>query len=200
MSRRRVICSVLLLVFAMGAASSTVPAELKALYDQKEYQKVADGLSKLNQDQLASPDVRRLKVRTLVKLGAPQDALSEYDKLEVGLKQEDVPLLREVALGFIVVLVKDMREQMRGAAFTALKEIDSDETIPYFEDGLSDGSGPIRVLAAEGLGRSEKVRKSKKLRDALEDQAGIVNARAIKALGKVPVQRDTLYREVKVWA
>jgi len=23
--------------------------------------------------------------------------------------------------------------------------------------------------------------------------------RAIKALGKVPVQRDTLYREVKVW-
>jgi cyclic dehypoxanthinyl futalosine synthase len=24
--------------------------------------------------------------------------------------------------------------------------------------------------------------------------------RAIKALGKVPVQRDTLYREVKVWA
>jgi 2-iminoacetate synthase ThiH len=23
--------------------------------------------------------------------------------------------------------------------------------------------------------------------------------RAIKALGKVPVQRDTLYREIKVW-
>ena len=176
--------ALVLLVFAMAAAASTVPPELKALYDQKEYQQVADGLSKLNQEQLASPDVRRLKIRTLAKLGNPQEALSEYDKLQGGVKQDDVPLLREVALGFILVLVKDMREQMRGAAYTALKEIDSDETIPYFEDGLSDGSGPVRVLAAEGLGRSEKGRKSKKLRDALEDQAGIVKARAVKALGK----------------
>jgi hypothetical protein len=31
-------------------------------------------------------------------------------------------VLREVALGFILVMVKDMREQMRGAAYTALKK------------------------------------------------------------------------------
>ncbi|HET9606977.1 MAG TPA: HEAT repeat domain-containing protein, partial [Nitrospira sp.] len=175
---------VILVCFALGAGSSPVPPDLKALYDQKEYQKVVDGLSKLSQDAQASPEVRRLKARTLVKLGTPQEALAEYDKLEAGLRQEDVPLLREVAFGFIVVLVKDMREQMRGAAYTALKEIDSDETVPYFEDGLSDGSGPVRVLAVEGLGRSDKGRKSKKLRGALEDQAGIVKARAVKALGK----------------
>jgi len=92
--------------------------------------------------------------------------------------------LREMALGFILSLVKDMREQMRGAAYTALKEIDSDEAVPYFEDGLSDGSGPVRVLAVEGLGRSERGRRSKKLQLALDDQAGIVKARAVKALGK----------------
>jgi HEAT repeat protein len=80
--------------------------------------------------------------------------------------------------------MKDMREQMRGAAYTALKEIDSDEVVSFFEDGLSDGSGPVRVLAAEGLGRSEAGRKSKKLRAALEDQAGFVKARVVKALGK----------------
>ena len=173
-----------LLFFTMGAGSSLIPPDLKAWYDQKEYQKVLDGLSKLSQDTQALPDVRRLKVQTLVKLGNPQEALAEYEKVEAGLGQDDVPLLRQVALGFILVLLKDMREQMRGAAYTALKEIDSDEVVPYFEDGLSDGSGPVRVLAVEGLARSETGRKSKKLRNALEDQAGVVKARAVKALGK----------------
>jgi HEAT repeat protein len=173
-----------LLLLTIGAGSSQVPPELKALYDKKEYQKVVDGLSTLTEEVQASPDVRRLKVRALTRLGHSPQALAEYDKLEAVLRQDDVPLLREVALGFILILVKDMREQMRGAAYTALKEIDSDETVPYFEDGLSDGSGPVRVLAVEGLGRSETGRKSKKLRTALEDQAGIVKARAVKALGK----------------
>jgi HEAT repeat protein len=80
--------------------------------------------------------------------------------------------------------VKDMREQMRGAAYTALKEVESDEVVPYFEDGLSDGSAPVRALAVEGLGRSEAGRKSKKLRGAVEDQAGLVKSRVIKVLGK----------------
>ena len=62
-----------------------------------------------------------------------------------------VSLLQEVALGFIIIMVKDMREQMRGAAYTALKEVDSDDAVPYFEDGLSDGSGPVQCsLAVEG--------------------------------------------------
>jgi HEAT repeat protein len=168
----------------MGAGLSSVPPDIKAWYDQKEYQKVLDGLSALSQDAQALPDVRRLKARALVKLGKPQEALAEYDKLETGLGRDDIPLLRQVALGFILVLLKDMREQMRGAAYTALKEIDSDEVVPYFEDGLSDGSGPVRVLVVEGLARSDAGRKSKKLRLALEDQAGVVKARAVKALGK----------------
>ena len=173
-----------LMVFTLGAGPSSVPQDLKKLYDRKEYQKVIDGLSKLDPDAQAMPDVRRLKTRTLVKLGNPQQALAEYDKLAADLTRDDVPLLREVAFSFILVLLKDMRDQMRGAAYTALKEVDSDETIPYFEDGMSDGSGPVRVLAVEGLSRSEAGRKSKKLRDALNDQAALVKARAVKALGK----------------
>ena len=176
--------AILLCLLMLAAETATVPPELDALYNQKQYQKVLDELTKLNQETSAIPDVRRLKIRTLLKLANPKDALAEYDHLEAGSKQEDLPLLREVAFGFIVVMLKDMREQMRGAAYTALKEIDSDEVVPYFEDGLSDGSGPVRVLAVEGLGRSETGRKSKKLRAALDDQAGFVKARAVKALGK----------------
>jgi HEAT repeat protein len=178
------IALIVLLLFTLGAASAGAPPDLKTLYDEKQYQSVLDGISKLAPEAQTSPDVRRLKVQTLVKSGNPQAALAEYDQFEAALRREDIPLLREVAWGFILVLVKDMREQMRGAAYTALKEIGSDETIPYFEDGLSDGSGPVRVLAVEGLGRSEKGRKSKRLRLALDDQAGIVKARALKVLGK----------------
>jgi len=171
-------------VVSSFAAPSSVPKEIQSAYERKQYQQVIDELVKLSPEQRAVPDVRRIAIRSWLKLGNPKDALIEYDQLEATLKGDDPVLLHEVAFGFIVVLLKDMREQMRGAAYTALKEIDPEETLPYFEDGLSDGSGPVRVLAVEGLGRSEAGRKSSKLRTALEDQAGIVKARAVKALGR----------------
>jgi HEAT repeat protein len=161
-----------------------VPKAAQEAFEKKEYAQVLEQLAKLEQGQTVTPDVLRLKIRSFLKLGNPKDALGEYDKLELALKQDELPLLREVALGLIVVLVKDMRDQMRGAAYTALKEVDSDEVIPYFEDGLSDGSGPVRVLAVEGLGRSEAGRKSTKLRGAIDDQAGSVKARVVKTLGR----------------
>jgi len=168
----------------MAASSPVVSKAIQSLYDKKEYQQALDELAKLDKEQSAAPGVRRLKTRVLLKLGNPKEAMEEYDKLDASLKQDDIPILREVALGFIVVMLKDMRDQMRGAAYTALKEYDSDEVVPYFEDGLSDGSGTVRALAVEGLGRSEAGRKSVKLRGALEDQAGLVKARVVKVLGK----------------
>lgn len=167
-----------------SAADPVVPKDVQLLYDKKQYQQTLDEITKLDKERASSPDVRRVKIRSLLKLGNPKDALPEYDLLAASMKQDDEALLHDLALGFIVTLVKDMREQMRGAAYTALKEIVGDEAVPYFEDGLSDGSGPVRVLAVEGLSRSEKGRKSAKLRTALEDQAAIVKARAIKALGQ----------------
>ncbi|TSA02235.1 MAG: hypothetical protein D4R81_05115 [Nitrospiraceae bacterium] len=168
----------------LAAGISSIPKDVQEAFDKKQYEQVLEQLAKLEKEQSIAPDVRRLKIRSLLKLGNPKDALGEYDKLELALKQDEVPLLREMALGFIVVMVKDMREQMRGAAYTALKEVDSDEVVPYFEDGLSDGSGPVRALAVEGLGRSEAGRKSVKLRASIEDQAGLVKARVVKVLGR----------------
>ena len=171
------------LLLAAGGISS-VPKSAQDAFDKQQYEQVLEQLAKLEKEQGAAPDVRRLKIHSFLKLGNPKDALGEYDQLQSALKQDDESLLREVALGFIVIMVKDMREQMRGAAYTALKEVDSDEVIPYFEDGLSDGSGPVRALAVEGLGRSEMGRKSARLRTAIEDQAGLVKARVVKTLGK----------------
>lgn len=169
---------------SLFAASPSVPKELQSAFDAKQYQRVIDEMMKLSPEQRAVPDVRRIAIHSLLKIGNPKDALTEYDQLEATLKRDDPALLHDIALGIIVFLLKDMREQMRGAAYTALKEIDPEESLHYFEDGLSDGSGPVRVLAIEGLGRSEAGRKSPKLRTALDDQAGIVKARAVKALGR----------------
>ncbi len=123
-------------------------------------------------------------VRALAKAGKPLDALTEYDVITKAAKKDDLPLLREVAFGFIVPLLKDMRDQMRGAGYTALKEIDSEETVPYFEDGLSDGSWEVRKLVAEGLGRLTAGQQSTRFRKALDDQAALVRVTVLKGLGK----------------
>lgn len=173
--------------FAFAGESARSPISLSdalAAFKKQQYVQTLELLDRLAHEGIASPDVSTLKIRTLLKLGRPVDALTEYERLEHQLKRDDEPLLREIAIGFITPLLKDMREQMRGAAYTALKELDSDEAIPYFEGGLSDGSGLVRALAAEGLGRREAGRRSPRLRKALEDQAGLVKAAAIKALGR----------------
>jgi HEAT repeat protein len=168
----------------LAAGISSVPKDVQEAFDKQQYEQVLEQLAKLEKEQGVAPDVRRLKIRSFLKLGNPKDALGEYDKLEFALKQDDVSLLQEVALGFIIIMVKDMREQMRGAAYTALKEVDSDDAVPYFENGLSDGSSLVRFLAVEGLSRSEAGRRSTKLRTSLEDPAGSVRALVVKVLGR----------------
>lgn len=166
-----------------SALASSVK-DVQAAFDKKQYQEALDLIEQVTKEKGAQPETRRLKIRSLIFLGKPKDALIEYERHEQELKQEDRPLLKDVALGFIYVLVKDMREQMRGAAYTALKDVDSPDTIPALEDGLSDGSGLVRALAAEALGKLDAGRHSPRLRNALEDQAGLVKATVLKVLGK----------------
>lgn len=156
----------------------------QTFYDKKDYQKALEELDKLDPQTLDVPDVRRLKIRTLLRLGNPKNALTNYDELVQVLKHDDQPILREISFGFVLALTKDMREQMRGAAYTALKEWHSPESIPYLADGLSDGSGLVRALAAEGLAKLDEGRRSPRFRQALEDQAALVKEAVLKGLAK----------------
>ncbi|NGZ08295.1 MAG: hypothetical protein CV088_02785 [Nitrospira sp. LK70] len=164
---------------ACGGTASQIK-QSQALYDKKEYQKALEELDKLDSQTLGAPDVRRLKIRTLLRLGNPKNALTNYDELVQVLKHDAPPILREISLGFVLVLTKDMREQMRGAAYTALKEWQDPESIPFLEDGLSDGSGLVRALAAEGLAKLNEGRRSTRFRKALEDQAALVKVAVLK--------------------
>lgn len=168
---------------AFGGTTSHIQ-QSQALYDKKDYQKALEKLNKLDAQTSGAPDARRLRIRILLRLGNPKDALTDYDELVQVLKHEDPSILREIALGFVLVLTKDMREQMRGVAYTALKDWHSSESIPYLEDGLSDGSGLVRALAAEGLAKLDEGRRSARFRKALEDQAALVKEAVLKGFAK----------------
>ena len=127
---------------------------------------------------------RRLHMLSVVRLGKTAEGLDAYDRFVAVTGREDDALLRELALHSLLPLRSDMRVQVRGAAYSALKEVSSDDVVPYFHDGLGDGSGMVRVLAAEGMGKLPVGRSSAMFRRALNDQAGLVQVTILKALGR----------------
>lgn len=126
----------------------------------------------------------RLHMLSLVRLGKTAEGVGAYDRFVKGTGRNDESLLRELAIHSLLPFRSDMREQVRGAAYSALKEVPSDEVVPYFQDGLGDGSGMIRVLVAEGMGKFPAGRRSSTFRGALNDSAGLVRVTVITALGR----------------
>ncbi len=175
---------VLLICEPVWSGTASDLQQVQALFEKKDYQKALEEFGKLNKEISDSQEAYRLKIRILLRVGNPKDALVEYDKLVGDLKHDDQAVLREVALGFILVLTKDMREQMRGVAYTALKEWRHPEAIPVLEDGLNDGSGLVRALAAEGLAKLDAGRRSDRFRQALDDQAALVKEAVLKGLAQ----------------
>lgn len=169
---------------APAIAMADALQEAQAAFSARLYDRALQLLDSVEREGKRQTEAHRLKVRTLVKLGRPLDALAEYEALVRPSGKDETPLLREVALGFIVPLLKDMRVQMRGAGYTALKETESEETVPFFEDGLTDGAGQVRALAAEALGHLAAGRRSTRLKHALQDQAAYVRKYAVRALGR----------------
>jgi len=145
---------VCLLLTVSPAAGDDPLREAQAAFKSQQYDRALQLLDSSGKA-TATPEFRRLRTRTLAKLNRGKEALAEYEALTQPGKKDEPALLREVAFACIVPLLKDMRVQMRGAGYTALNEIESEESVPYFEDGLSDGAGQVRALAAEGLGSSK---------------------------------------------
>ena len=180
-----VVCSVLLV--AGSVAGQTSAEEQLGLAEQAfergDFQKALELVEPLLGDAERQRVSSRLKMLGLVRLGKTAEGIDAYDAF-VKANGKDEGLLRELAVQSILPFRSDMREQVRGAAYSALKEIPSDEVVPYFQDGLSDGSGMIRVLVAEGMGKLPSGRQAKSFRNALKDKAGLVRVTILKALGR----------------
>ncbi len=167
-------------------AAQTSPEDRLGLAEQAfgrgEFQKAVDLVEPLLGDERWRRASFRFRMLGLARLGNTAEGIRAYEQFAGD--GEDEGLLRELAVQSILPFRADMREQVRGAAYSALKEIPSDEIVPYFQDGLSDGSGMIRVLVAEGLGKFPAGRQSDGFRGALKDQAGLVRVTVLKALGR----------------
>ena len=179
-----VACS-LVLLGATGTGQTSPQERLnlaERAFAQGDFQKTVDLVEPLLGEDQWRRAASRFKMLSLARLGKTAEGIEAYERF-VETDGSDEGLLRELAVQSILPFRADMREQVRGAAYSALKEIPSDEVVPYFQDGLSDGSGMIRVLVAEGMGKFPKGRHSEGFRNALEDQAGLVRVTALKALG-----------------
>ena len=152
-------------------------------YDRGDFTKVLELVDPLIGDHNNQPSARRLKMLSLASLGKTSQSVDEYDRLVKKSGKDNEELLRRLAIASIIPFLDDMREQIRGASYTALKEINSEKMVPYLEKGLADGSGMIRALAAEGLGKLEGGQRSKQFRKGLQDQAGLVRVVVLKGLG-----------------
>jgi len=171
------------LVRAEEGSDAAVLKAQKA-YDKGKFQQVVDLVKPLLKEGSTPSQASRLHILALAGLGKTGEALDAYEKVIKIAKREDESLLRQTAIASILPLRSDMREQMRGAAYTALKEIDSDNVVEYLEEGLTDGSGMVRALVAEGLGKRKVGQRSKRFREALKDGAGLVRATVLIGLGQ----------------
>ena len=143
-------------VLAVNAADSSpnqVLQEAQKAFEKRDYKTVLQLLDPLGETKTDFSQVQRLKMLSFAHLGKTPEGIKEYEKLVKESGREDEALLRKFAMTSILPLRSDMRDQMRGAAYTALKEVKSDEVVPYLEEGLADGSGMVRALVAEALGQ-----------------------------------------------
>ena len=122
-------------------------------YEQGNFQEIVDSLKPVLKKMPVPFAATRLNILALARLGETPAALDAYEAQVKSSKREDEGLIRQMAIASIMPRQTDMREQIRGAAYTALKEIDSDEVIPYLEDGLTDASGMLRPSVAEALAK-----------------------------------------------
>lgn len=164
--------------------TDSVVAQAQQAYEEKKFQEVVDMLKPVLKKAPVPLQATRLHLLALARLGEIVEALDAYEGMVKATKREDERLLRQMAIASILPRRTDMREQIRGAAYTALKEIDSDDVVPYLEDGLTDGTGMLRALVAEALAKRKVGQQSKRFRNALEDGAGLVRAAVLIGLGR----------------
>ena len=170
--------------WAAGSKKKMDFSHIQQAYASGRFQDVLDSLDKLRDKGKNKGTAQRLRMLSLARLGKTKESIEAYEQTIKKSGRDNDPLLRELAIAAILPFRADMREQIRGAAYTALKEIHSEDIVMYLEEGLGDGSGMIRALAAEGLAGLKSGQRSKRFRQALKDKAGLVRATVLKGLGR----------------
>jgi len=157
--------------------------EARAAYQHQKYEQALKFLDTVIGSGVGPPGALELRIRTRLKLGQTDKAVEDYLRWADRRGADDTVLLRELTIQVIGAAISDMREQMRGAAVTALKEMGGAEVL-LLEKALADQSGLVRALAVEGLTRHGHADRSKRLRELLHDPAALVRVAVLRALGE----------------
>lgn len=171
---------------------SDITQEARKLFDGGHYQKTLEVIGPVLEENPRLSQLRRLKWLSLVLMKKTAEGLDEFERYSKLVGREEDLLLQELMIYSILPSRADMREQVRGAAYSALKEVGSDMVVPYLEEGFSDGTGLIRALVAESLGGFEAGRKSARFKKAVKDPAGLVRAAVIKGLARSEDAQEVL--------
>ncbi|ALA57612.1 HEAT repeat domain-containing protein [Nitrospira moscoviensis] len=184
---RRSSAALSLVVFLSVTTPALVTAapDAAALFKAGDYAAVASLYRGLDPDGRPSKELSRLALLSYVKLGRPDEALAVYQRLHPAGQAQDPVLLHPIALSVITSRVRDQKEHVRIAAYTALAELGLPETTAILEDGLLDSSVLVRARAAEAIGKAGLAAQSGALRRALDDAMPTVRIAAINALGDV---------------
>ena len=167
------------------AGEETSVEAVRKAFEQGQYPKVIELAEPLlKKGNASAPQVQQWYVLALAHTSKTSEALDAYERLVQDNGREDEVLLKQMAIASILPLRADMREQMRGAAYTALREMEAIEAMPYLEEGLGDQSGMIRALVTEGMGHVAAGRQSKRFRDALKDGAALVRANVLEGMAE----------------
>src|SRR6478609_7817531 len=136
---------------ASAETPSAVESKAATFFKAGDYPEVTALYRDLPPDAAPSKAFLRLSLLSYVRLGRTDEALAIYAKLIQPGQPHDVSLLRPLALGMITSHVRDRKEHVRIAAYSALAELGLPETAAILEDGLLDPSVVVRARAAEAI-------------------------------------------------
>lgn len=178
------LCAAAITPAGAGGATSSIESTAGDLFKDGDYAAVTALFQTQPPGAALSKQFLRLSLMSYVRLGRTTEALSIYQRLIPSGQAHDAALLRPLALAIITGHVRDHKEHVRIAAYTALAELGLPETAAILEDGLLDSSVLVRARAAEAIGNAGLAQKSGALRRALGDAMPTVRIAAINALGE----------------
>src|SRR5690349_6004163 len=106
-------------------AVSQTPLEREAseAYQRADYGAVLRLLPPASSDVIATERLLRLALESATKIGRPEEGLDIYERLHARGHADDASLLRQLGVSFLSAYVRDSREYLRIAAYSALAEL-----------------------------------------------------------------------------
>ena len=172
---------------AIAATTVTLERDASEAYQRADYAGVLRLLPPESSDIPVSSALLRLALESATKIGRPEEGLQIYERLVKPSQADDTELLRQLGVSFLTAYVRDTREHLRIAAYSALAELSLPAQQPILEDGLLDSSPIVRARAIEAIAHAGLAGKSPPLRRALRDDSPSVRIAAMNALSEAHV-------------